>query len=170
MNINQKIIIFSGHDYSGKTTIAKALSKEIGIPYFKDEATLRKFKEGNRFVEYLNDQNYIIQFLEQTKYSVIIDRAYESEWVYSQIFNRKQNMVLLHAIDYLFFLLGTKIIVCEKDLREYEDEVIAIKKIAAIKKKYREFCRWSRCKCLRINTSDENLTSQIKIIKEFVDV
>jgi len=170
MNTNQKIIIFSGHDYSGKTTIAKKLSQEIGIPYFKDKTTLKKFKEKDRLVVYLNDQNYIIQFLEQTKYSVIIDRAYESEWVYSQVFHRKQNYELLDDLDYRFSRLGTKIIICEKDLKRYKDEVIGIKKIAMIKKKYHDFCQWSRCETLIINTTDEDLISQIKNIKEFINV
>lgn len=171
MDTKQKIIIFSGHDYSGKTTIARKLSKHIGIPYFKDETTLRKFREGGKFIECLNDQIYIVQFLEQTKYSVIIDRAYESEWVYSQIFDRKRDMVLLDDIDYRFSLLKTKIVICEKNLKlkGYEDEVIDGKRIGAIIKKYHEFCRWSRCENLIIDTTDEDLILQIGAIREFIN-
>ncbi len=35
MEKKQQIIIFEGHDRSGKTTIAQALADNLKIPYFK---------------------------------------------------------------------------------------------------------------------------------------
>src|SRR3954464_5618431 len=88
-------IIFDSPDGTGKTNIAQALAKELRVPYFRmgsqhDNWRARKFKEALEF-----DQTYISEFLSQTKHSVIIDRAYPSEWVYSRVYGRETNEEVL---------------------------------------------------------------------------
>ena len=83
------VIIFEGPDGVGKTEIARALEKEIRIsslfpdepwktpiPYFRMGSQHENWRKG-RFKDALEfDQTYISEFLAQTKFSVIIDRAY----------------------------------------------------------------------------------------------
>lgn len=166
----QQIIIFTGHDCSGKTEIAKELSRRTKIPYFKNKNEKRYLVEGKEsFFDALKyDQPYIIQFLEQTGHSVIFDRCYESEWVYSLAFNRQTDFILLNAFDAKFAQLNTKIIICYKDLNNYYDDFVMLDEAKRIKDLYFKFAAWTKCLNMLLDTSDENLESQINKIMEWI--
>ena len=168
----QKIIIFDGVDRCGKTEIALALSNELRIPYFKNHLEKKYWDSTNGFANALKyDQPYFLQFLEQTGYSVIIDRSYPSEYVYSQIYNRQTDFSLITEIDRRFAKLDTFIVVPYRD--DYSnvrktDELISEDKFDLIHEKYKEFCQFTRCKTLRLNVDDEDLKRELKMIREFM--
>ena len=82
-NNNQKIIIIEGHDKSGKTSLIEKLSNELQIPSYKRVNTKGSY-------DFLIDLHYSVDtltlFLEQSGHSVIFDRLYPSEYVYSKLF------------------------------------------------------------------------------------
>ena len=71
MNVGQQIIIFIGPDKSGKTTIAKALSILLKIPYFKNPNETDVFKT-NYNSALLYEAKLMFAFLKQTNYSSAI--------------------------------------------------------------------------------------------------
>jgi len=178
MNIDkQLIIIFGGHDYSGKSTIAKYLSDCLNIPIFKDYSMVNKVKKDNVKTAFMYDQDYIVQFLEQTKYSVIFDRGYESEWVYNKVFSHKivgfseqQYLNQMKFIDTQFAQLDTKIIICEKDIKfaNFKDDMVDFNDIELIKKTYDKFIKWTACDCIKLSTTKEDIVYQIRKINNFL--
>ena len=172
--MKQQIYIFDSPDGTGKTEIAKELSRKINVPYFKmttEHENWRKgtFKEALRF-----DQTYIVEFLKQTRYSAIIDRAYPAEWVYSNVFGRGTDYEVLKRVDEQFALLKATIIIpLRKDYsNSREDEVVPHEKLQTIHNMYNEFCDWTMCSTLRIyvDTYGNNLKREIDAIYSGLDL
>ena len=158
-----------GHDGSGKTHIVGELSKQLKIPYFRNSKTNNYINSKIDFLLAMYyDQEYIVQFLEQTKYSVIFDRAYPSNYVYGEIFSRPMDYSFLRYIDERFFRLNTKIIICDKIIykKDFNDENIDFEDIDFIKALYFKFRKnFTLCKTFNIDTTDECLDKQIKMIR-----
>ena len=99
----QQVIIFEGPDGCGKSNIAQALSDHLGIHTFKNEAEWEHFPKGEKTDYFLNAIRFahphLLEYFRQTKTSVILDRAYPSELVYSKIFNRETDMSALRYCD-----------------------------------------------------------------------
>lgn len=177
---NQKILLLEGADGTGKTTLAKLLSSELNIPYFKrNNEDFKTSSEESYFVnnnkEFLNslrfDQTYITQFLKQTGYSVIIDRAWPSEYVYSQVFSRPTDLTLLTELDDLYARLNAKIIItrCSKPFRQ--DKLVNNEYFKQITHAYDLFVEWTKCETITLdmNILDVNEATDI-VISSFNDV
>ena len=160
INNKQKIIIFEGADKSAKSTIAQELSNMINVPYFKfkvwDYFKDNKFKNATYF-----DQPYILEFLKQTGYSVIIDRGYPSEYVYAQVFDRDFDRNFLEKLDIEFSKLNTTIIICFKKNNKEKDEIIPQDKYEKIIEKYLDFSLKTRCKVIILDTSSMDIKTQL---------
>lgn len=149
----QKIYIFDSPDGTGKTEISKELSRRIGIPYFKMTTEHENWRNGT-FKEALRfDQTYIAEFLRQTHHSVIIDRAYPAEWVYSKVFNRETDDVVLERVDRIFSDLGAFIVIPVRDdySNSREDEVVPREKLQEIHDTYKMFAEWTKCHVIELN-------------------
>lgn len=173
MIMGQQIIIFDSPDGTGKTNIAKALADDQGVPYFKMNTEHENWRKG-RFKEALEfDQTYLLQFLTQTGYSVVIDRAYPAEWVYSKVFKRETNQALLTQIDEGFSQLGTTIIVPLR--RDYsknrQDELVPNDKLQELHNGYLDFCEWTKCGTMKIHVDDFNdeLSGELYFIKRWLE-
>lgn len=169
----QKIVIFDSPDGTGKTNISQALSLDLKVPYFRmatqhDNWRKGKFKEALEF-----DQTYIAEFLRQTKTSVIIDRAYPSEWVYSQVYKRETNMDVLDLVDAKFASMGAFIVIPVR--RDYAkaraDEVVENSMLPVLHEKYMEFRKWTRCKTITIYVDDfeDDLLKEMHVLKPELD-
>jgi len=171
---DQKIIMFEGPDTCGKTNIAKALSDRIKIPYFKNKAEWANFETTpDYFVKCLQygDLGFFSQYLAQTGASVILDRSWPSEWVYSRVFARPTNRTALQDIDRVYSSLGARIIVpIRSDYTRKIDQFDAItpEKLVELHSAYMDFCDWTSCKTLILNVDDENLERELAIIMPFV--
>ena len=107
----------------------------------------------------------MLQFLEQTGYSVIFDRSYPSEFVYSQIYNRKTDFDLLAQIDKRYAQLGTHIFIFFRtNYDKVKDEIIENDKLLPISNKYKDFVKFTKCKVDLINVDGENLNEEIRQI------
>ncbi len=167
----QKIILMEGPDRTGKTNIAQELSRRIYVPYFKNSDEVRNFLDPKDY--YVNilryADPYFISYLRQTKNSVIIDRHYPSEWVYSRVFSRKTDMEALRRTDEAMASLDAKIIICfRNDYTDRHDdhfpEIITDNKLKLLHEGYAQFCSWTKCETHWINVDDENLDREVNEI------
>jgi thymidylate kinase len=168
---NQKIFILDGPDGCGKTNIGKELSRRLSIPYFKNQDEHRYFlKDPDYFrnaIRYVD--RYFTSYLEDTGVSVILDRAWPSEFVYSQVLNRTTDFEVLRELDERHRALGTKIVIPVRssydNVNDDYDEIN--KNIQKIHQFYMEFAAWSKCDVQVLNVDDENLDREIEEILSF---
>jgi thymidylate kinase len=164
----QKIIIFDSPDGTGKTNIAVGLAAKLGLPYFKMNTEHENWRKG-KFKEALEfDQTYLLQFLKQTGYSVVIDRAYPAEWVYSQIFKRETNMELIKKLDDEFARLGTCIVIpVRQDYKSARaDDLVKNEMLPKLHDKYMEFRDFSKCSTVTmyVDSYRENLKEELDVL------
>ena len=160
------IIIFEGHDTSGKSSIAKALSEKINVPIFKVK---RDKYWWDPIINLLYMTEGITQFIEMTKCSVIIDRWHPSDYMYSKLFDRDVSYRKIADIDDRLAQQHALIIYCYKDqevfIDDKEDADFVNKSMyTRMTTLYREYEKISKCRSLWINTSNKNLEEQLKVI------
>ena len=170
----QHVVILDGPDGCGKTNIADRLVDFIHAPVFKNKGEWANFSEkDNGFFKncLAYSHTHLLEFIEQTGYSVIFDRAYPSEFVYSAIFNRETDWDALRWCDEKCAQLGTKIIVPLRsnyggiiDQFDFVNEEILLK----AHDKYLEFLDWTKCETLHLNVDDEDLDREIDEILPFL--
>ena len=164
----QLVIILDSPDRTGKTNIGKALAEHLDIPYFKMTTETENWRTGN-FINALRfDQTYILEFLKQTGYSVIIDRGFASEFVYSTVYKRDTDAELLWKLDVGFSDLGAVIIVplrhdysqCEKD------ELVENNMLQSLHNEYINFSEWTDCDTIEMYVDDlhENIYEELQYI------
>ena len=170
----QQVIIFEGPDKVGKTEQAKELSRRLGIPYFKNADEHRYFlKDPGYFIHAVRYvDTYFTSFLEDTGTSIVLDRAWPSEWVYSRVFNRDTDMKVLEELDKRHSALGTTIVIpLRTSYVGIKDEYDSISKnLQLIHDTYVEFAKWTRCRVIMINVDDENLEREMNDIMGLMNV
>jgi thymidylate kinase len=159
----QNIIIFEGHDKSGKSTIAAELSKQNNIPIFKVNRS-KYWWDPEVNLKYLTEG--ITQFIEQTGQSVILDRWTPSDYMYSKLFDRDISYRKIADIDARLGKLNALIVYCYKDKEafvhdEEDKDFIDITMYEKMTSLYEEFAVNSKCRALWLNTSDQNLDAQL---------
>ena len=174
LNKKQHVIIFDGPDVCGKTEMAKELSRLIKVPYFKNENEWKYFEaDPNYFKNALSyGDTFFYSYLKQTCSSVILDRSYPSEWVYSKAFLRVTNEEALKAVDTLAYGVNTKIIIPYRTSYDgLEDQFSSItpSRLDEIEQLYREFIGWTSCDTLLLNVDAEDLDAEIFQILKFVN-
>lgn len=172
LNNKQTIIIFEGHDGSGKSNIAEALSKKLEIPIFKSNK--EKIRWHDHAISLMYTVDGITELLEQTKYSIIFDRWHVSEYAYSKVFGRFTSIEKIFDIDKRLSKLNTLIIHCFKNEEAFktdEHDIVKTNQYNEIIYNYRYFLEKSRCQILNINTTDEDLDKQIeKILSKIMEM
>ena len=170
----QTIVMLVGVDMCGKTQIGQELSTRLGIPYFKPSDEKHTFVSNQS--KFLFDLKYadtrMVDFLQQTGHSVIFDRGYPCEWVYSQVYNRETNIDALKYIDNVHSQMGTKIIVTYRssylNITDDLDQTLKGDKLKKIEDLYRDFSKWTRCKIHFLNVDSEDLDKEISEIFDFL--
>jgi len=170
MENKQTVLIFEGHDQSGKTTIAKAMSAELSIPYFKIERVDRWW-DPEINVKYTTSA--LTDFIRQTNANVILDRWHLSDYMYGMLFKRSVDSGRIFEIDRVLAKMNASIVICYKDPEKYQadpkdSEYVAAKDYERMTDIYKTLIKWSNCKTLLLNTSDENLKGQIDRIKQHI--
>ena len=172
----QHVVIFTGVDMCGKTNIASELSRLTGIPYFKPaEERLTFLNNQDKFIM---DTRYadtrMADFLKQTGHSVIFDRGYPCEWVYSRFFNRQSDHECLKHIDKMHSKIGTKLIITHRT--SYEnivddlDPSLTGTKLSTLESLYRDFSKWTKCDYMFLNVDSEDLDKEIQEINSFLNI
>ena len=168
----QKSIILEGTERTGKTNIASALSKRTGIPIFKAQVQ-KKFFMGDRsqFLPFLRfGETTLADFLEQTGTSVILDRNWPSEIVYSEYFNRPTDVNVTRMLDEAYARMGALIVVCTR-LKGYagrvdeDDPSIKEEQITAIDWLYKKRIPNVKTSHVFLDTSDEDLDRELNEIE-----
>lgn len=169
---DQKIIIFDGPDSCGKTNMAKELSWLIGVNYFKNADEHKYFlKDPNYFIHAIRYvDTYFTSYLEVTGASIILDRAYPSEWVYSTALGRSTDAGVLRELDDRHAALGTCIVIPHRSdyTSKKDDYDIVNENITKIHDLYNDFAAWTKCKCLLLNVDDEDINREMKTILDFM--
>jgi hypothetical protein len=164
-----------GPDRCGKSNIIAELSLRLHIPVFKASNEHENFL--SRQDRFINELRYadprMHDLLHQTGLSVLVDRAYPCEWVYSQFFKRETDWLMLRTMDEKYAKLGTKIVICTRksfagikdDLNPKLDEV-ALQKLSDL---YADFVKWTKCKTYTLYVDDENLDREVNEIIAFLN-
>ncbi len=166
----QQIIIFDGPDGCGKTNIAHELSRISGITYFKNEDEHRYFRSDPSYfinaIRYVD--RYFTSYLEASGSSIILDRAWPSEWVYSQAMNRETDMEVLKELDARHAKLGTTIIIpFRSDYTDVDETYPELQtQLQNLDKLYHQFANWSQCNTIMINVDDEDLDREINELQQ----
>jgi len=167
----QRIILLEGSERTGKTNIAAALSARLGIPIFKAQVQ-KKFFMGDRsqFLPFLRfGETTLADFLEQTGTSVILDRNWPSEIVYSEYFNRPTDANVTKQLDETYARMGALIVVCTR-LEGYagrvdeDDPTIKEEQITAIDRLYKKRVSQVKTRKMFLDTSDEDLDRELREI------
>jgi thymidylate kinase len=169
----QRIIIFDGPDGTGKTNIAQALSEKISVPYFKFSGEADYWRKGQFKTALEFDQPFMLEFLKQTRYDVIWDRAYPAEYVYSQIYDRETNMELIGKLDAEYARLGAWIVIPMREnyTDSRPDELVSRDALRSLHDGYEDFCnKFTLCSTLRlyVDTFNNDIDQELAAILEHV--
>ena len=170
------LIALEGPDRCGKSEIAAEVSRQLGIPVFKNSGEwFTDLRDPSYFKNLLTyGATFLADFLCQTRSSAIMDRNYASEWVYSKYFNRETDSEVLRKVDQKFAEAGGKIVICRRksyngicdDLHSYVDSHA----LEGLDSLYVEFEEWTRCEVLTIWVDDENLEREVAEIKRWLGI
>lgn len=165
------IIIFEGVDNTGKTSIAKALANRYYLSYFKNESQDVFFRNNSREFAFI-EANYLFNLMRQThlaKEPLILDRHMPSEFVYSKVYNRPLDLDRIFHVDKKLSKLNAGIIYCYKDsFEDFEDKFVDKTHLNKLKEAYEEYFEKTAMKVLRLNTTNEDLETQLSEIKKFM--
>lgn len=174
----QKLIFMIGPDRCGKSQIAHELSCQENIPYFKASSEHASFLSSrvSKDDQFLNQLRFadprVLDLLRQTQHSVIFDRGYPCEYVYSQILNRETDMVMLKHLDKEYAKLGAMIVLCHRStyagINDDLDPTIDEQLLKKLHDAYFEFAKWTNCRLYSLNVDSEDLLSQVKLIQDFM--
>lgn len=166
--MSQRIVIFDGPDGCGKTNMAQELSRRTGVPYFKNMDEHKYFLKDPKYflhaIRYVD--TYFTSYLESSGASVILDRAWPSEWIYSQALGRETDFDLLRQLDERHANLGTVIVIPSRsDYSKVVDDYDNINdNLVRIHELYQQFAKWTKCKTILVNVDDENLDREMSEI------
>lgn len=171
---DQSVTFFVGPDRCGKTQIANAVSKLTNVPYFKASSEHETFLGSQDL--FVNQLRYadtrLVDFINQTGQSVVFDRGYPCEWVYSRFFGRQTDETALRRIDNSYANLGARILICtRKDFTGIVDDLnpkLDSEALARISGLYDEFIMWTNCRTYRLFVDDEDLDRECTEILDFM--
>ena len=171
------MIAFIGPDMTGKSNIAAELSRQTGIPVFKNSGEWQTELDSPEY--FLNLLRYggpfLMDFMKQTRSKVILDRFYPCELIYSEAFGRETDLTAISWMDSNFAEAGGKFIVClRKDYAgliadQYPDD-LPTEMLEKLDIGYRSFASVTKCDCLILETDDRDLNKQIQKIKMFLEI
>ena len=170
-------VAFIGPDMTGKSNIAEELSKQTGVPVFKNSGEWKtQLDSPDYFLNLLRFGGpFLMDFIRQTDVSVILDRFYPCEFVYSRAFNRETDEKALQWMDKNFAEIGGKFIICLRE--DYSDLVddqypdqLPTTMLTSLAIQYRNFAEWTKCDYLILYTDDMDLNKQVEKIKIFLGI
>lgn len=151
-------ILFEGPDGSGKTTLAKRVSESLNLPYHKNPYEHDEWKNPDRYKLMLRYTDlYFLTYLKNSGSNVCLDRAWTTEWVYSQVFKRGFDEVFLRQLDDLTKQIKDSIIIItyRSNPPVKGDELEGINENwGKIRDKYLELGDWSNNRIIYINTEN----------------
>lgn len=170
----QKIVILVGPDRCGKTNIIEELSKRTNIPTFKAKVQ-REFFVGDRsnFLPFLKyGETTILDMVEQTGQSVLFDRLWPCEWVYSRCFGRQTDDHIVRKLDERYAALNALIVICHRKsyqgIVDDDDPSIKQETLEKLDKLYHEFAAQAITRCEFLQVDNEDLDEEVKQILDWM--
>lgn len=169
----KRIIVLDGPDRCGKTHIGLELARRTGWTYFKNDAERENFgsdNEANYFTGVLRyGLPFLTSFFRQSPYSVILDRCYPTEFVYSKVFERSTDENMLVKADHEFQELGANIFLLRRHsydglIDDTHPHRIDSQMLVKIDMMYDQFKNWTRVPVHTIYVDDENLDREVNEI------
>lgn len=164
----------------GKTQIAKELSKRLNIPYFKSSNEHSSFlaSRASKSELFLNQLLYAdpraFDLVKQTGQSVVMDRGFPCEWVYSTVFKRKTDKEFILHMDSLWASLGAKIIFCWRSsydgIVDDLDPTLSGYLLQDIHDEYVNFLKLTKCEVIQLCVDDEDLEREINDLMCFLNI
>lgn len=177
-DLTQKLIFFVGPDRCGKTEISNAVSRALGIPYFKATSEHTSFLSSrvSKDDQFLNQLRFadprVFDILRQTGHSVVFDRGFPCEFAYAKVMGRETDMKMIEHMDEAYASLGAKIVFCHRSsymgIQDDLDPTIKWKTLGKLHEAYNEFASWTKCKMLKLNVDDENLDREVAEVIKFI--
>jgi hypothetical protein len=169
---DQKIVILDSPDGTGKTNIAHGLALDLKVPYYKPRIEKQRWREGKD--AFLNELRFgevrELETIRQFKLSMVKDRGYPSEWVYSRVFDRPTDDDLLESVDTSYAQMGAYIVIPVRHdySKAREDDLVDRKHLPMLHETYMEFAKWSRCTTIVIyvDAFKDDLGREIKALKD----
>lgn len=174
--MNQQIIVLCGPDMTGKTQIAKELSRRLGVSYFKASSEHQTYlKEKDAFRQQLRYADpRTIDILRQTGLSLVMDRGFPCEFSYSLALKRETDFAMLRVVDSEYALLGTRVIICHRtsydNIVDDIDPTLNSNKLQEIHNAYKMFARWTQCRTMMLPVDDENLDREVNDVVSWLQV
>ena len=172
--MSQKIVIMVGPDRCGKTEISKELSRRTGFPVFKAKAQ-REFFVGDRrnFLPFLRyGETTILDMVEQIGCSVIFDRLWPCEWVYSRCFGRDTDDAVVAKLDERYAALDALVVVCHRSsydgIVDVDDVSVQQGTLERLDALYRQFAAQAKTRCEFLNVDDEDLDREVGQILDWM--
>lgn len=160
------VLIFEGHDRSGKTTIANRLAERFDTEVFTtnskecftDKGAFGKDSSGIALFNY-HIASYCSSLIEHKVLNkpIIIYRSFLSEMVYSKLLGRKTFEVINIATDIMYSRINATVILCKNNRESFNDELLDDKLIKKSVKLYDELKFDLSCDVLEIDTSEHNV-------------
>lgn len=171
---DQWIITFGGPDRCGKTSIAKEISRQYCIPYFKP-SNQRQFaiQDPEQFQHQTRwGEPKLFDFLKQTGHSAILDRGYPCDWAYSVVFGRVTAWDTIEVLDQLYSTLrAVNVFTLRHDYAGLKDDTwsdVTEKRLVELDEAYQEYAIGAITPTLVLFTDDQNLPKQVKTIIDFL--
>lgn len=157
------LIILSGVDRTGKTTVAKEISNIYNIPYIKfDDPTIIRADDPLIWArDIIIFHESILRLLEKlygqhSEVNAVIDRFYPDEIVYSKVFRNVNLFERYKDIDIRFARMRTMMIyICPPNYdilnkRWQEEKKVSIEKVDAIVDGFNEFIDFTKLSVYRM--------------------
>lgn len=174
----QLLLFFVGPDMCGKTQIAQEVSKVTGVPYFKATSEHTSFLSSrvSKNDQFLNQLRFadprVYDLLRQTGHSVVFDRGFPCEYVYSKVLGRETDMVMLRHMDEAWASLDAVVIFCHrssyKGIVDDLDPTVKGDTLQQLHDVYEEFIEFTKCNWLRLNVDDEDLDREVTDILNYL--
>jgi hypothetical protein len=104
--------------------------------------------------------------------SVIFDRAYPCEIVYSAFYHRVTDVTIIKYLDEEYSKLDARIVFCTRKsfvgIQDDLDARLDSTALANISSMYEGFLQWTLCKHLKVFVDDENLEREASEIMGFL--
>jgi len=149
-------LLFEGPDGCGKTTLAKRVCAELNLPYHKNPYEHSEWKHPERYKLMLRYTDlYFLTYMKNSGSNVCLDRAWTTEWVYSQVFNRGTDFDFCRQLDDLLASIQNSaiIITTRSNKPNSKDELEGVdENWLKIRDKYEELTAWTKNRVIYINT------------------
>jgi len=167
------LIIMEGCDGTGKSSIGLALSKAINAPYLKySNVTKDNIDKDILSKININSSIYGLSILNSLgNPNIVIDRQYPSEYAYGKVFRNATFQDIGFIDNYLSENFKKHlIIITEKSINiQKENDFVLCEHYDKLKEAYRDFAKRTSAKCIILDTTDQNLEKQLKIIRSRID-